>query len=168
MKKIIIIGSSGAGKTTLACELGDKLAIEVFHLDRLLWKPNWEMTDQEYQIECQNNLVKNPSWIIDGNFGGTLGIRIDAADTIIFLDFNRWMYIYQILKRVKKYNGTTRPDMQADCPEKFDFSFIKWVWNFPNKQKIEILEALRDTPKSKQIVVLKNKKQIRHFLNQLN
>ncbi|WP_430603631.1 hypothetical protein IGJ02_001199 [Enterococcus sp. DIV0724b] len=167
MKKIILIGSSGAGKSTLSLKLGEKLDIEVFHLDKLLWKPNWEMTDREYQNEIQNNLIMKPSWIIDGNYGGTLDIRMKAADTIIFLDRNRFVCIYQILKRVKKYNGITRPDMQNNCPEKFDLSFLKWVWNFPNKQRIDILRILQTVPKTKKVIVLKNKKQIQLFLDEL-
>ncbi|MGX7150480.1 DNA topology modulation protein [Enterococcus ureasiticus] len=167
MKKIILIGSSGAGKSTLSLKIGEKLDIEVFHLDKLLWKPNWEMTDREYQNEIQNNLIMKPSWIIDGNYGGTLDIRMKSADTIIFLDRNRFVCIYQILKRVKKYNGITRPDMQNNCPEKFDFSFIKWVWNFPNKQRIDILRMLKNIPKTKKVIVLKNKKQIQLFLDEL-
>lgn len=167
MKKIILIGSSGAGKSTLSLKLGEKLDIEVFHLDKLLWKPNWEMTDREYQNEIQNNLIMKPSWIIDGNYGGTLDIRMKAADTIIFLDRNRFVCIYQILKRVKKYNGITRPDMQNNCPEKFDLSFLKWVWNFPNKQRIDILRILQTIPKTKKVIVLKNKKQIQLFLDEL-
>lgn len=111
MKKIILIGSGGAGKSTLASKLGKKLNIEVFHLDQLFWKPNWEMTDREYQIEIQNDLIMKPTWIIDGNYGGTLDLRIKSADTIIFLDRNRFICIYQVLKRVKKYNGSSRPDM---------------------------------------------------------
>ena len=167
MKKIILIGSGGAGKSTLASKLGEKLSIEVFHLDQLLWKPNWEMTDKEYQIEIQNNLIVKPAWIIDGNYGGTLDMRIESADTIIFLDRNRFVCIYQILKRVKKYNGSARPDMQDDCPEKFDFSFLRWVWNFPRKQRVTIIEMLEKVPSDKRIIVLKNKKQIQEFLEDL-
>ena len=164
MKKIILIGSGGAGKSTLARKLGDKLDIDVFYLDKLLWKPHWEMTERAYQIEVQNNLLKEPSWIIDGNYGGTLDMRIASADTIIFLDRNRFVCIYQVLKRVKEFNGITRPDMQDDCPEKLDFSFLKWIWNFPKKQRIEIIKMLENVPNSKHVIILKNKKQIQHFL----
>lgn len=164
MKKIILIGSGGAGKSTLASKLGKKLNIEVFHLDQLFWKPNWEMTDREYQIEIQNDLIMKPTWIIDGNYGGTLDLRIEAADTIIFLDRSRFVCIYQILKRVKKYNGSSRPDMQDDCPEKLDFDFLKWVWNFPKKQRVSIINMLENISSDKQIITLKNQKQIQEFL----
>lgn len=164
MQKIIIIGSGGAGKSTLARKLGKKLDIEVFHLDQLLWHSNWKMSDRAYQISLQNKLIQKPSWIIDGNYGDTLDMRMTSADTIVFLDISRLVCIYQILKRVKKYNGVTRPDMQADCPEKLDLSFLKWVWNFPKKQRVDIITKLQNIPDTKQIIVLKNKKQVQKFL----
>jgi len=85
MKKVILIGSGGSGKSTLARQLGNKLNIKVHHLDALFWKPNWEGVPKEEQRTVQNELVKEDEWIIDGNYGGTMDIRMNAADTIIFL-----------------------------------------------------------------------------------
>ncbi len=89
MKKIMLIGSGGSGKSTLARQLGNILNIQVYHLDAIFWKPNWEGVSKEEQISIQTDLVKKDEWLIDGNYGGTLDIRMDAADTIIFLDINR-------------------------------------------------------------------------------
>jgi adenylate kinase family enzyme len=88
MKKIILIGSGGSGKSTLARKLGDKLEIDVYHLDALFWKPNWEGAPKDEQRKVQNDLVKKEEWIIDGNYGGTMDIRLNAADTVIFLDIH--------------------------------------------------------------------------------
>lgn len=89
MKKIMLIGSGVSGKSTLARQLGNILNIQVYHLDAIFWKPNWEGVSKEEQISIQTDLVKKDEWLIDGNYGGTLDIRMDAADTIIFLDINR-------------------------------------------------------------------------------
>lgn len=85
----MLIGSGGSGKSTLARQLGNILNIQVYHLDAIFWKPNWEGVSKEEQISIQTDLVKKDEWLIDGNYGGTLDIRMDAADTIIFLDINR-------------------------------------------------------------------------------
>ena len=167
MKKIILIGSGGSGKSTLARQISDKLAINVFHLDSLLWKPHWEMTDRAYQIDVQNKLFDHPSWIIDGNYGGTLDMRINEADTIIFLDRNRFLCIYRAIKRYRTYKGKTRPDMQKDCPEKLDLPFLKWIWHYPKKQRIEILKKLQPISDTKKVIILKNNKQIQQFLTTL-
>lgn len=84
MKKIILIGSGGAGKSTFSRKLSNKLNIKVFHLDALMWKPHWEMTDRTYQIQIQKEIIEKDSWIIDGNYNGTMDMRIDASDTIFF------------------------------------------------------------------------------------
>ncbi len=66
MKKIAIIGSGGSGKSTLARELGERLHIEVFHLDALFWKPGWVGVPKEEQRLVQNELVEKEKWIFDG------------------------------------------------------------------------------------------------------
>ncbi|RIW37364.1 DNA topology modulation protein [Bacillus salacetis] len=167
MEKIALIGSGGSGKTTLANRLGGKLDIDVWHLDRLLWKPGWEMTSREEQIKIQSELVKKEKWIIDGNYNGTLDIRLEAADTIIFLDLSRFLCVYRVLKRMVKNRNRTRPDMREGCEEKIDFRFIKWVWEYPVTKKPNILEKLAHLPEGKAIVVLGSPSEIEQFLKSI-
>ncbi|UUE17787.1 hypothetical protein LQZ13_09965 [Leuconostoc mesenteroides] len=93
MKRVLLIGSGGAGKSTLARKMSKQLNITAFHLDKLLWKPNWQMTPKPEQAIIVHNLVRQDSWIIDGNYNGTLDIRVAAADTIVFLDRSRYVSI---------------------------------------------------------------------------
>ncbi|MHC5268470.1 DNA topology modulation protein [Enterococcus sp. LJL98] len=167
MKKIIIIGSSGAGKSTFSRKLSEKIGIPVFHLDTLLWKPNWEMTTRREQISIQEELMKKESWIIDGNYNGTMDLRINAADAIIFFDLNRWLCLYRVIQRYFQFKGKSRPDMQAECPEKLDFDFLKFIWNYPKKQKLQVEERLNKVSQTKEIILFKNKKQMQHFLDSL-
>ena len=68
MERIVIIGCGGAGKSTLARQLGEKLNIPVVHLDKLWWKPNWvESSREEFDAKLARELAK-PRWIMDGNF----------------------------------------------------------------------------------------------------
>ncbi|KMY77811.1 ATPase AAA [Leuconostoc mesenteroides subsp. dextranicum] len=154
MKRVLLIGSGGAGKSTLARKMSKQLNITAFHLDKLLWKPNWQMTPKPEQAIIVNNLVRQD-------------IRVAAADTIVFLDRSRFVCIYQVFKRLLQYRGTSRPDMQDDCPEKIDWDFLKWIWQFPNKQKVIIMNMFETIDQSKNIVILKNKKQIEKFFDQL-
>ncbi len=125
MKKIAIIGSGRAGKSTFARQLSTKLNIEVYHLDAILWKPDWEGTPKEEQKRIQHELIANESWIIDGNYGSTLDIRLNAADTIIFLDIHRLICLYRAIKRMIVYRNRTRPDMAESCDERFNREFLK-------------------------------------------
>ncbi len=109
MKKILVIGSSGAGKSTLSVRLGKITGIEVVHLDKLHWKPNWtEPSKDEWKLIVENAL-RGESWIMDGNFGGTMDLRLAACDTAVLLDLPRTVCVYRVLKRRIKYRGTNRP-----------------------------------------------------------
>lgn len=164
MKKIILIGSGGSGKSTLAKQLGNKLNIKVHHLDALFWKPNWEGVPREEQRKVQKNLIKEEKWIIDGNYGGTMDLRLNAADTIIFLDIHRTICVYRAFKRIVQYRNKTRPDMGAGCEERLDLQFFKWIWDYPNKKKPAILKRLDQLSKGKEVITLKSPNEVKRFL----
>ena len=166
MQKIILIGSGGSGKSTLAREMGEKLGYPVDHLDTLLWRPNWKAVPREEQRQIQQTLTTRDTWIIDGNYGGTLDIRIEAADTIIFLDLPRTLCLYRALKRTWRYRKTGRPDMAAGCPEKLSFDFLKWIWRFPVDKRPGILSTL-ETMSGKQTVHLTSRRSVKQFLQSL-
>ena len=163
MKKIIIIGSSGAGKSTFARRLGEVTGLEVIHLDRLFWKPNWTETPKDKWLEIVEDIVQGDSWIIDGNYSGTMEPRFKACDTVIFLETPRTVCIYRILNRVALYRPDSRPDMAAGCHEKFDWEFIKWVWGYPSRSKPKV-EAFINRFQDKKIIRLKSKKDMENFL----
>ncbi|WP_462259499.1 DNA topology modulation protein [Vagococcus teuberi] len=167
MKKIMIIGSPGTGKSTLGRQLEDKLSIKLYHLDKLFWKPHWEMSTKHEQQTILSDIVEKDSWIIDGNYSSTLDIRMKQADTIIYLKKVRLVCLYQVLKRVIKYRGTTRPDMQEDCPEKIDIEFIKWIWHFPKNHEPLIEEQMNQLNKSQVLVTLTSKKEVKQFLKRM-
>src|SRR4051795_3108849 len=123
MKKIVLIGSGGSGKSTLARKLGEKLKINVLHLDSLFWKPGWVETPREEWIDTQQYFLKKECWIMDGNYGGTMDIRLNAADTIIFLDIPRTICVFRAFKRMLQYRNKTRPDMGEGCEERFNYEF---------------------------------------------
>ncbi|PGM96098.1 DNA topology modulation protein [Bacillus cereus] len=167
MNKIILIGSGGSGKSTLARQLGNKLKIQVHHLDALFWKPNWVGVPREEQRTVQNNLIKEEKWIIDGNYGGTMDIRINAADTIIFLDIHRTICVYRAFKRIVQYRNKTRPDMGAGCEERFDLQFFKWIWEYPKSKRPAILKRLDQFNKDKRIIILKKPNEVQRFIKEV-
>ncbi len=168
MRKISIIGSGGAGKSTLAKQLAIKLNINLYHLDAIFWKPGWEETAKPEWVKIQQNLCKEPEWIMDGNYGGTIQIRLDASDTVIFLDFNRYLCLYRAITRFIKYYGKSRPDMAEGCNEKFDFNFIKWIYEYPKVKKPIILQKLKNLSKETKIYVLKSPKEVELFLKKIS
>ncbi|TMW71057.1 DNA topology modulation protein [Alteribacter natronophilus] len=166
MKKIAVIGSGGSGKSTFARELGEKIDIDVHHLDTLFWKPGWVGVPKEQQREVQHELVQEDSWIIDGNYGSTMDIRLDAADTVIFLDLPRITCAWRVVKRSLLYRKRPRPDMADGCVERVSPHFLKWVWQYPEKRRPGILEKLESVKREKQVVILQSPKEVREFLGQ--
>jgi adenylate kinase family enzyme len=164
MKRILIIGSGGSGKSTLARRLGEKTGIEVVHLDKLYWNPGWVKTEKEEWLEVVRQAIEKESWIMDGNFGGTLEMRARACDTIIFLDMPRHICMYRILKRWALYRKKTRPDMAPGCDEKMDLEFFMWVWNYPKRSKPEKELVMKRYAKEKTIVRLRSNSEIEEFL----
>lgn len=167
MKRVAIIGPGGAGKSTMARELGDILGIETIHLDALYWKPGWVETLKDDWARIQRDLVKRDAWVIDGNYGGTMDIRLEAADTIIFLDMPRMHCIRHGIQRRWTYRGKTRPDMGPGCPEKVDLMFLKWIWNYPKTRRPGILGRLSRYQDEKPIHILHSHAEIRSFLDDM-
>lgn len=164
MEKILIIGSCGAGKSTFARRLGAILKLEVIHLDSLYWSSGWVETPKDRWRTTVEELLKRDSWIIDGNYGGTLDIRLKACDGVIFLDVPRLTCLWRVLKRVALYSEGSRPDMAAGCPEKVDWEFIKFIWDYPRKRKPAIIEKLKFHSQSKTVIILKSQAEIESFL----
>lgn len=164
MKRVVVIGSGGSGKSTFSRQLGEVTGLPVVHLDKLYWHAGWVKTPaDEWQAIVQRELDK-PEWIMDGNFGGTRAIRLAACDTVIFLDLPRWLCMYRIVKRTIKYHKGTRPDMAEGCEERFDPEFLLWVWNYPSSGRKRVIQEL-DELADKEIITLKSRTEVTDFLD---
>jgi len=163
MKKILVIGSSGAGKSTFARRLHQATNLKLIHLDQLHWKPNWVEPAKDEWRKIVEETIKRDEWIMDGNFSGTMELRIEVCDAVIFLDFPRTVCIWRILKRVAKYRKTNRPDMAEGCDEKFDFAFLRWVWDYPNRTKPKVEALLKKYQTEKTIFRIESNADVENF-----
>jgi adenylate kinase family enzyme len=164
MKRIAILGCAGAGKSTLALEIGEALGIEVIHLDQHFWRPGWIETPREEWAELQAELLAGESWVADGNYGATLEIRLARADTILFMDMPRRLCFWRIFKRWVRHRGRTRPDLAPDCPEHMDLEFVRWIWNFPTRSRPMALAKLEQAEPGTRVEILRSPADIRRLL----
>jgi len=171
MKRIIIIGNCGSGKSTFSKKLNRHLNLELIHLDNLFWKPNWKETPKQEWKDIVQKIIQKDNWIIDGNYNSTLDIRVKRADTIIFLDIPRSICLWNASMRVikGKYFKVDRDDIANGCKERFNLSFYKWIWNYNKNVRQRYLNLLNSLKNEKEIIIFKNysevNKSLYHFCN---
>jgi adenylate kinase family enzyme len=168
MRRVLIIGSAGAGKTTLARQIGTRLDLPVIHLDRHFWNPGWVETPRDEWARQVDELVAGDRWVMDGNYGGTIDRRIRAADTVLFLDYSRVLCLGRVLRRWWRHRGRQRPDLPEGCLEKIDAEFLLWIWNYRRRSRPRIVDALDRFGEGRRIETLSNPAEARALLEALS
>lgn len=143
MQRVLIIGSPGSGKSTLARNLARRTGLPLYHLDRMHWLPGWVERDKDEGKAELAGVLTQDRWIIDGNYGSLLPMRLERADTVIWLDYPTHLCLWRVLKRWWQYRGTNRPDMTEGCPENLNLDFLLYVLSFKHNWRMRNAEALK-------------------------
>ncbi len=132
-RHVLVIGCCGAGKSTLAKRVAKRTGLPLVHLDCLYWKPNWEhVTSEELRVLVEVEMEKNSDWIIEGNYNNTLPWRLTRCDSVIWLDYSRFVCLLSVLRRWAAKH-TDRSDITRGCDERWDWPFFWFVWTFKRK-----------------------------------
>ena len=168
MDRIMILGFSGCGKSTLARRLGNILGIEPTHMDALHWLPGRKESSDEHKRNLLSPVLKKDRWIIEGSYRRILRKeRISGADTIIFLDYNRFLCLWHVIKRRIIYAGKTRPDMGEGCTERLDAEFIKWVVADGRKKRKRVLDELTQLRRQKDVYIFRSMRKTEKFVKEI-
>ncbi len=147
MRRVVILGSSGAGKSTFARALGARLGVPVVHLDALFWRPGWVEPEPDAFRAAVAAAIAGDGWVSDGNYvSRTFDLRLPRADTVIFLHQPRWLCVARVLWRWLSAFGRTRPDMAEGCAENMTWDFFLWVWRFEATHEPRIIAAAQAYP----------------------
>lgn len=160
----MIVGNNGSGKSFLSKELSAITGLPLVHLDVEFWRPNWGTPTEEEWEKRIEELTSEERWILDGNVnhGGTMDLRFEAADLVIFLDINRFVCLLSIIRR----NGKRRSDTTQYQDEKFDQNFLRFckgIWNYPKTRRRALL-GLHDKYPGKPFLVIKGRSNLRKLL----
>lgn len=169
MNRIVILGPSGTGKTTLGRNLSEKLNIKSLALDSVYWKKNWNnITKPDFDLYMRKYLTKNNSWIIEGNYSNHrhLKYRLELADTIIILDYGVKASLKGIIERASKYKNQTRSDMPTGCTEGIDQEFLQYTVFYTKRGRMVKAKALKYKNK-KQVIVFKSRKELYDWFHAL-
>lgn len=165
-------GAAG-GKATFARQLTTTLGLPVFHLDQIYWNPGWVETPPEQFRAVQRALARGERWIIDGDYGATLDLRLAAADMVVVLDLPRTICAWRIVKRVLIYDrgaGRARPDLAPGCPERFDgefVGFLRYVWRYPRNRCPQRTRLIERQARPPGVIRLGSPRAVRAFLRQI-
>ena len=163
--KIAVIGYSGSGKSTLSEYLGNKYNIPVLFLDTVQFLPGWRERDFDEGKKIVLDFMNNDSWVIDGNYRKYYrDERLEQADEIIFMNFNRITCFFRVYRRYRIYKGKSRVSMAEGCHEKLDYEFIKWILRDGRKKGIRSkYKSIAEMYKDK-ITIIKNQRQLDEYM----
>ena len=159
MKKVIVIGCPGSGKSTVSRALHNKTGIPLYHLDMMYWNADKTTVEKSVFFERLSSVLEKDEWIIDGNYGSTMELRMAACDTVIFLDYP----LDICLDGIKERRGKPRSDMPWIETEE-DAEFIEFIKNYNEQQKPKVLELFKKYS-GKNIIILESREQADAFLN---
>lgn len=148
MKRVMIAGGPGSGKSMLAVALGEKTGLPVFHMDRIHYRPGWVERSREEKDRLTHEVHVQERWIFEGGHSSTYAERIARADTFIWLDVPVMRRTFRVLRRTVQFHGRTRPDLPEGCPERFNrqtVEFLRFIWR-TRKTSRSKLEAVFEAP----------------------
>ena len=160
MKKVIIIGCPGGGKSTFAKKLGKTTGLPLYHLDMLYWNEDKTTVSGEVFLKRLENTMNNPCWIIDGNYKSSLEMRFKECDTVFFLDYSTDV----CLKGVEERKGKNRSDIPWVETED-DYEFIDFIKKFNFECKPEIINLFKKYPDKNIITFTSREESEKYLLN---
>ncbi len=159
----MVIGCPGGGKSTFSRALHKITGIPLFHLDMMYWNADRTTVDRSVFRERLSNAIQKNEWIIDGNYGSTIELRLQACDTVIFLDYP----LEVCLDGIKERRGKARTDMPwIESENEEDAEFIEFIKNYNEQNRPEVM-GLLDKYSYKDIYIFKNRNETDEFLNKL-
>jgi len=160
--RIAIIGCGGSGKSRLTRSVGGLLAITPVHLDGLYYDQDWKPLDKEQFAALQRDVVTAPRWIIDGNYAASLPVRLQAADTVIFLDLPGWTCLLGIAQRRIRHRGGQHKDIGVY--DRVTWNFVRYILGYRRQMAPRARQLIAAHAGSAEVVVLRSRRAARDHL----
>lgn len=170
MKRIVVTGPTGAGKSRLARELGRRLGIEVLHLDTLFWKPGWVPTPRDEWESLQRRELAADSWIADAQYDDILPEWLEAADTVLFVDASPLICLWRVGRRRfdRKAHASTPAGTEPGALHRALLKFLRNQWRYRTRVRRELLSELAREREGRRVVVVRREREAAAFLGSVD
>lgn len=170
MQRILVMGSSGSGKSTFAQRLSATTGIPFVSLDAIYWKPGWVASDNAEFHQRVTEVALRPRWIMDGNYisNGAGELRRQACDGVIWFDLSRRTCMLGIARRIAGSYGRVRAEMAEGCPEQIDLEFFHYVWTYRQRQRPKLLKYFEGLRPDQSLVSFTDRTQASLYLKELS
>ncbi|MBB3288864.1 MULTISPECIES: AAA family ATPase [unclassified Rhizobium] len=166
--RILVIGCSGGGKSTLSQKIAARFGLAYVSIDRdVLWLPGWVQRDKAEQRAIIVTKVQGERWIMDGTNPSTFDIRLPRTDLVMWVRMPRVLCIWGAVSRWLKWMGRTRPEMAPGCIEKVDWDFLRFIWTFEEKFTPRVLAGFAEHAPDVPVLQLKSRGEMRQLLDLL-
>ncbi len=161
--RILVIGCSGGGKSTLSRKLSEKLGLPYVSMDRdFFWLPGWVKRPKTEERALIAASVAQNRWIMDGSGPSTFDLRFPRTDMVIWVRVPRRVCLWGLVCRVASSFGRVRPDMAPGCPEQLpDREFLSYIWNFERRVSPVIIQMLDRHAPEMPVLTLRSRRDIR-------
>jgi adenylate kinase family enzyme len=166
VERVVVLGSSGSGKTMLAEALARRTGLPIVYLDLLFWRPGWKRAPEDEAVGALEARLAEDRWIVEGDFLGAGDTRFERADTVVFLDFPRHTCIRRVLWRLVRDRRRSRPDLPEGCREEIDLDLLRWVWRYRRNTRPRVLEILQRLNPHVRVRRLRSPADVRRFLDE--
>ncbi|MET7339448.1 topology modulation protein [Nonomuraea sp. NPDC005650] len=164
MNRVAIVGACGSGKSYVARELGRILQAPVTHLDVIYYDEVWNALSQQEFEAVQRELVSAPCWIIDGNYNGTLEIRLRACDTVVMMDVSTWTALRGLLFRQARHGAGQHA---SGVYNRITWDVIAYVLGYRRRMRPRVVAKIREFAVGKDVVFLTDRARTRRWLEEV-
>jgi adenylate kinase family enzyme len=167
VKRIVVIGPAGAGKSRLARQLAEATGIDVIHLDALFWRPGWVPTPEAEWRAIQRRELARDSWIVEGLHETTVHLWLEAADTVVLFDISPLSSIWRVTRR-RVLRSERGPDVPAGCEpaplHQAAAKFLRYLWEYRTRTRADLLAELAKPRPGRRVVIIRSEPEVQEFL----
>ncbi|MEF0942350.1 AAA family ATPase [Rhizobium sp. BR 362] len=166
--RILVMGCSGGGKSTLSQQICARLDLPYVSMDReFFWLPGWVNRDKAEERALIAAKVAEERWLIDGTAPSSFDLRLPRTELVLWVRVPRWLCMWGALSRALRWLGRSRPDMAPGCPERIDWEFLRYIWDWERKFAPKVLAGIAQHAPDVPVLQLKSRGDMRRLLDLL-